>query len=137
MDDDEGRGLRDDGADDIVASPGRASHDSTKSNHSKKGRTSREKSPKVQPPPNIRVLSADIEKESQKVRSFYEVGDAIDWGAGGHPEHASSSSLAGRDGLLHTPEDPSSSSLEKNEHDPYDFLATFCPGGVRLRTSPC
>ncbi|GFP52604.1 TBC domain-containing protein C1778.09 [Trichoderma asperellum] len=31
------------------------------------------------PPPDIRVLTSDIEKESQKVRSLYGVGDAINW----------------------------------------------------------
>ncbi|PON20435.1 TBC domain-containing protein [Trichoderma gamsii] len=31
------------------------------------------------PPPDIRVLTSEIEKESQKVRSLYGVGDAINW----------------------------------------------------------
>ncbi|KAL6908380.1 putative TBC domain protein [Trichoderma evansii] len=31
------------------------------------------------PPPDIRVLTTEIEKESQKVRSLYGVGDAINW----------------------------------------------------------
>ncbi|KAL7901477.1 putative TBC domain protein [Trichoderma sp. TUCIM 5745] len=30
-------------------------------------------------PPDIRVLTSEIEKESQKVRSLYGVGDAINW----------------------------------------------------------
>ncbi|KAG6097025.1 hypothetical protein E4U30_001020 [Claviceps sp. LM220 group G6] len=32
-----------------------------------------------QSPPDIRILSPDIEKESQKVRSLYENSDAINW----------------------------------------------------------
>ncbi|KAG6047014.1 hypothetical protein E4U39_000815 [Claviceps sp. Clav50 group G5] len=32
-----------------------------------------------QSPPDIRILSPDIEKESQKVRSLYETSDAINW----------------------------------------------------------
>ncbi|RFU71907.1 tbc domain-containing [Trichoderma arundinaceum] len=31
------------------------------------------------PPPDIRVLASEVEKESQKVRSLYGVGDAINW----------------------------------------------------------
>ncbi|KYK55257.1 TBC domain protein [Drechmeria coniospora] len=31
------------------------------------------------PPPDIRLLSADVEKESQKVRSLYQAGDALHW----------------------------------------------------------
>ncbi|UNI19962.1 hypothetical protein JDV02_006104 [Purpureocillium takamizusanense] len=34
-------------------------------------------------PPDIRVLSPDVEKESQKVRSLYENGDGIKWEDGG------------------------------------------------------
>ncbi|KHO01901.1 Rab-GAP/TBC domain protein [Metarhizium album ARSEF 1941] len=33
----------------------------------------------AQPVPHIRILSPDIEKESQKVRSLYQAGDAINW----------------------------------------------------------
>jgi hypothetical protein len=31
------------------------------------------------PSPSIRVLSTDLEMESQKVRSMYESGSALDW----------------------------------------------------------
>jgi hypothetical protein len=111
------------------------------------------------PPPNIRVLPAEVEKESQKVRSFYDAGDAtIDWereGGGGHrpgaeageaPTSSSSSSLAG-EGPSHHPPEELSFSVEKNEHDPYDFLAVPHPPlrshieGCRLlcilKTAPC
>lgn len=35
--------------------------------------------PSPLPAPDIRILTSDIEKESQKVRSLYGVGDAINW----------------------------------------------------------
>lgn len=35
--------------------------------------------PRAQPPPDIRLLASDVDKESQKVRSLYGVGDAINW----------------------------------------------------------
>ncbi|KAH6606671.1 tbc domain-containing [Trichoderma cornu-damae] len=35
--------------------------------------------PRAPLPPDIRVLASDVEKESQKVRSLYGVGDAINW----------------------------------------------------------
>jgi hypothetical protein len=37
--------------------------------------------------PNIRVMSVDTERESQKVRSLYESGDVVNWqdGAPGSP----------------------------------------------------
>ncbi|KAL7941700.1 rab-GTPase-TBC domain-containing protein [Trichoderma barbatum] len=35
--------------------------------------------PRALPPPDIRLLASDIDKESQKVRSLYGVGDAINW----------------------------------------------------------
>ena len=65
--------------------------------------------------PNIRVLSADVERESQKVRSLYEVGDAIKWEQGAPPVPASSGER-----LSSTPEDP----VNKDKHDTYDFLGS-------------
>lgn len=37
--------------------------------------------------PDIRVMSVDTERESQKVRSLYESGDLIDWRDGAPPRH--------------------------------------------------
>ncbi|KAK5631309.1 hypothetical protein RRF57_007023 [Xylaria bambusicola] len=37
------------------------------------------------PPPSIRVISAEAEKESQKVRSLYESGEILPWGDGDVP----------------------------------------------------
>ncbi|KAG6984316.1 hypothetical protein FocnCong_v005023 [Fusarium oxysporum f. sp. conglutinans] len=59
--------------------------------------------------PDIRVLAADVEKESQKVRSLYTVGD------GSHGEPGKRHSYCER--LEPTPEVPS----EENELDPYGF----------------
>lgn len=64
------------------------------------------------PPPDIRVLAADVEKESQKVRSLYTVGD------GSHGETGTRHSYCER--LEPTPEDPS----EENDNDPYGFLVS-------------
>ncbi len=36
-------------------------------------------SPKKSIMPSIRLLSADVERDSQKVRSLYEPGDDLDW----------------------------------------------------------
>ncbi|KAI0025708.1 rab-GTPase-TBC domain-containing protein [Xylariomycetidae sp. FL0641] len=36
-------------------------------------------------PPSIRVISAEVEKESQKVRSLYEFGDGLNWEDGERP----------------------------------------------------
>lgn len=33
-------------------------------------------------PPTVRILSADVERESQKVRSMYEQGPILDWDVG-------------------------------------------------------
>ena len=59
--------------------------------------------------PDIRVLAADVEKESQKVRSLYTVGD----GSRGEPGRRHSY----HERLEPTPEVPS----EENELDPYGF----------------
>lgn len=64
--------------------------------------------------PSVRVLSADIERDSQKVRSLYEVGDAINWEQGA-PAPASAGER-----LSPTPEDP----VDKDKHDTYDFLGS-------------
>jgi hypothetical protein len=66
--------------------------------------------------PNIRVMSSDIEKESQKVRSLYDTGDTINW------EDGRTASSVGGERLEPTPEVP----LEENEDDPYDFLDVPC-----------
>jgi hypothetical protein len=63
-------------------------------------------------PPDIRVLAADVEKESQKVRSLYTVGD------GSRGEPGKRRSYCER--LEPTPEVPS----EENELDPYGFPLT-------------
>ncbi|KAI0882452.1 rab-GTPase-TBC domain-containing protein [Annulohypoxylon maeteangense] len=44
-----------------------------------------------QPPPSVRVISAEAEKESQKVRSLYESGEGLNWEDG-----AERSSIDGR-----------------------------------------
>jgi hypothetical protein len=62
-------------------------------------------------PPDIRVLAADVEKESQKVRSLYSVGDSP------YGEPGSRRSYCER--LEPTPEAPS----EDNDNVPYGFLA--------------
>ncbi|KAF4961893.1 hypothetical protein FSARC_9991 [Fusarium sarcochroum] len=62
--------------------------------------------------PDIRVLAADVEKESQKVRSLYTVGD------GSRGESGKRRSYCER--LEPTPEVPS----EENELDPYGFPLT-------------
>lgn len=68
------------------------------------------RAPMAQPVPDIRILSPDIEKESQKVRSLYATGDAINWEDGARfsfCEH-----------LEPTPEVPA----EEDAHDPYAVL---------------
>ncbi|PKS12131.1 hypothetical protein jhhlp_001429 [Lomentospora prolificans] len=62
--------------------------------------------------PRIRVLPADIERESLKVRSLYEAGDAFNWELGAPP-----SSTGER--LAPTPEDP----VEKDKHDTHEAEA--------------
>jgi len=37
--------------------------------------------------PNIRVVSMDVERESQKVRSLYESGEGLDWQDGGRDSY--------------------------------------------------
>lgn len=62
-------------------------------------------------PTNTRVLSEDVERESQKVRSLYEVADTIDWRQGAPPSGERPSS---------TPGGP----IEDGKHDTYDFLSS-------------
>lgn len=64
--------------------------------------------------PSVRVLSADVERDSQKVRSLYEVGDAIKWEQGA-PAPASTGER-----LSSTPEGP----VDEDKHDTYDFLGS-------------
>lgn len=61
--------------------------------------------------PRVRVLPADVERESLKVRSLYEAGDAFNWELGAPP-----SSSGQR--LAPTPEDP----VQKDSLDTYAFL---------------
>lgn len=59
------------------------------------------------PPPDIRVLAADVEKESQKVRSLYQSGEAINWEDGERHSYC--------EHLEPTPEVP----VEEDENDSY------------------
>lgn len=63
-------------------------------------------------PTNTRVLSRDVERESQKVRSLYEVADTIDWKQGAPPSTGERPSS--------TPGGP----VEEGKHDTYDFLGS-------------
>lgn len=62
------------------------------------------------PPPNIHVMGADVDRDSQKVRSLYAVGDAIKWEDG-----------AGElfDARQNTPR---RAATERNEQSLYGFL---------------
>jgi hypothetical protein len=62
--------------------------------------------------PDIRVLAADVERESEKVRSFYAAGEALNW-EDGAPSHTFHEYL---EPTLEAPVE------EDEEHDPYDFL---------------
>lgn len=64
---------------------------------------------KLLPPPDIRVLTADIEKESQKVRSLYGVGETMHWEDGARHSFC--------EHLEPTPE----VAAEDDENDSYDF----------------
>ncbi|OLN95314.1 TBC domain-containing protein [Colletotrichum chlorophyti] len=61
--------------------------------------------------PSIRVLSADVEMESRKVRSLYESGDGIRWEDGARPEDVGE-----------RPDPPAENPKEDTENDPYGFL---------------
>lgn len=63
----------------------------------------------LMPPPDIRVLAADVEKESQKVRSLYAVGEGLHWEDGARHSYC--------EVLEPTPEAPS----EDYDNDPYGF----------------
>lgn len=71
-------------------------------------------------PPDIRVLTSEIEKESQKVRSLYGVGDAINWEDGARHSYC--------EPLEPTPELPA----EEDGNDSYGFPLTI-PGAVRFQ----
>jgi hypothetical protein len=62
--------------------------------------------------PDIRVLAADVERESEKVRSFYAAGEALNW-EDGAPSHAFHEHL---EPTLEAPVE------EDEEHDPYACL---------------
>lgn len=63
-------------------------------------------------PTSTRVLSEDLERESQKVRSLYEVADTIDWRQGAPPSTGARPSS--------TPGGP----VGEGKHDTYDFLGS-------------
>ena len=65
--------------------------------------------PRAQPPPDIRLLASDVDKESQKVRSLYGVGDAINWEDGARRSYC--------EPLEPTPEVPA----EDDGNDSYGF----------------
>lgn len=66
--------------------------------------------------PSIRVLSAEVERESQKVRSLYDTTDGVDWRDGGRASALVERSSAAVDA-------PS----RGEEKAPYDFLASEPP----------
>lgn len=68
--------------------------------------------PAFSPTPNIYVLPAEVEKESEKVRSFYAAGEELRW-EDGAPAHAFQEQLAP---TLEAPD-------EEDELDAYDFLS--------------
>ncbi|KAL6885217.1 putative TBC domain protein [Trichoderma longibrachiatum] len=71
--------------------------------------------PRAQPPPDIRLLASDLDKESQKVRSLYGVGDAINWEDGARRSYC--------EPLEPTPEVPA-------EDDGNDSRETELAGGL-------
>lgn len=76
--------------------------------------SSRDIARELMPPPDIRILAVDVEKESQKVRSLYSVGDAIRWEDGAGHSHS--------ERLEPTPEAPSDEGEEKElDEVPYGF----------------
>lgn len=73
--------------------------------------------------PSIRVLSADVELESRKVRSLYASGDSINWEDGARP-----SDVGERlDPTLGSPTDEA-------ENDPYGFLLAQFRAGTGMLT---
>ena len=62
--------------------------------------------------PDIRVMAADVQRESEKVRSLYAAGDALNW-EDGAPSHTFN------DYLEPTIE---ASGEDEEDHDAYDFL---------------
>lgn len=63
------------------------------------------------PPPDIRVMAAEVDRESQKVRSLYAVGEGLRWEDGAMPSSGEP-----------VPSPITEVSTEGEEHDPYDFL---------------
>ncbi|GKT49475.1 TBC domain-containing protein C4G8.04 [Colletotrichum spaethianum] len=74
--------------------------------------------------PSIRVLSADVEMESQKVRSLYESGESLRWEDGGRPSDVS-------ERLEATAECPT----EESENDPVAELQPPASGTPRSGSS--
>ncbi|OTA91377.1 hypothetical protein M434DRAFT_344164 [Hypoxylon sp. CO27-5] len=62
-------------------------------------------------PPSVRVISAEAEKESQKVRSLYESGEGLNWEEGGR-----------RSSIDERPQPSAEHPREENEKDAYGFL---------------
>lgn len=76
--------------------------------------------------PSIRIMSADVERESQKVRSLYESGEALGWEEGGRPTATIAPSSPPVEQLPAAEEVPSS--VEGDGNDAYDCLAK--PPGI-------
>ncbi|TPX07879.1 uncharacterized protein E0L32_010454 [Thyridium curvatum] len=86
--------------------------------------------PKALSIPNIRVLSVEVERESQKVRSLYESGEALNWEDGGQ-----SSSLGER--LEPTAELPSQGDEKVASPSSQDDNATLLrPSSTHRSSSP-
>lgn len=71
----------------------------------------------LSPPPDIRVMAADLDRDSQKVRSLYAANDTLRWEDGALPslgEHRTASPIE------------EEVSAEEEGQDPYDFLFP-CP----------
>ncbi|CAM1503974.1 Fc.00g015650.m01.CDS01 [Cosmosporella sp. VM-42] len=84
----------------------RSSVESSNTNTTPDMQQATKEAPALMPPPDIRVMEADVEKESQKVRSLYTAGD------GPYGETGTRHSYCER--LEPTPEAPS----EENDNDP-------------------
>lgn len=67
-------------------------------------------------PPNIRLISAEAEEESQKVRSLYTSGEGLNWEDAGEPPPQPGD---GADSQLAS---DVPSDAEHNDNDTYDFL---------------
>ncbi|KAF6805759.1 tbc domain protein [Colletotrichum plurivorum] len=103
-----------DGADATIAEPTSYELNSTKTTTTES--IAQSTSLSVMATPSIRVLSADVELESRKVRSLYEPGDSINWEDGARPSDVS-------ERLESTPQSP----MHATENDAYGFLWPILP----------